>query len=388
MIDWELYEGREQSGVKHFFLQNYLERVAYNIGSFRTGFDYVDGFSGPWRSSGEDFQDTSFMIAINTLRRVRQGWKERGKELAIRCTFVEKESEPFSRLRQAMDQINDLEINLIHGEFESSIAEIGKHIDRTFAFIFIDPKGWTGFALDTISPLLRRRHGEVMINFMFNHINWFLEDERAGTVDSLNRLFGGEGWKEIFDRLTADGTSREDAILEIYCARLKKFSSFKYVTSARVLNPKKERSHFHLVYGTNHEKGLVEFGKVERALYDVLSGVRNNTRNRDLERDSGQISMDFPAETLPAPSVLKEQRARHLDKAGQLFQKILSRNTRYKYDSAVGELLELPLIWESDVKNLVKSAVNSGQIEIGGITDNQRVPHLGKEHYLIGIKRS
>ena len=50
------YVGREQTYIKHFFLERYLERVAYNILSFRDNFVYVDGFSGPWRS--EDKTET------------------------------------------------------------------------------------------------------------------------------------------------------------------------------------------------------------------------------------------------------------------------------------------------------------------------------------------
>ncbi len=49
----EFYRGREQTYLKHFFLEKYLERVAWNILSFRDEFVYVDGFSGPWKSEDE-----------------------------------------------------------------------------------------------------------------------------------------------------------------------------------------------------------------------------------------------------------------------------------------------------------------------------------------------
>ena len=75
----EYYAGREQTYLKHFFLERYLERVAYNIGSFAAEFVYVDGFSGPWRSEDQTFEDTSFMIAVATLRRVREGLKKIGR---------------------------------------------------------------------------------------------------------------------------------------------------------------------------------------------------------------------------------------------------------------------------------------------------------------------
>ena len=77
MPDPSLYVGREQTYVKHFFLKRYLERVAYNIYSFQTDFAYVDGFSGPWKSAAENYKDTSFSLALEQLRAVRTGVKER-----------------------------------------------------------------------------------------------------------------------------------------------------------------------------------------------------------------------------------------------------------------------------------------------------------------------
>jgi len=38
---------------------------------------------------------------------------------------------------------------------------------------------------------------------------------------------------------------------------------FTHVTSTRILMPAADRTYFHLVYGTRHVKGLVEFRKVE-----------------------------------------------------------------------------------------------------------------------------
>ena len=38
----EYYEGREQTYLKHFFLERYLETVAYHIGYWQQEFAYVD----------------------------------------------------------------------------------------------------------------------------------------------------------------------------------------------------------------------------------------------------------------------------------------------------------------------------------------------------------
>jgi three-Cys-motif partner protein len=117
----EYYKGREQTYLKHFFLERYLERVTYNIGSFANEFVYVDGFSGPWKSEDEALDDTSFMIAIKKLREVREGLAKVGRTPKIRCMFIEREAGPYRALEAAVRSITDIQIETLNGEFEHSI---------------------------------------------------------------------------------------------------------------------------------------------------------------------------------------------------------------------------------------------------------------------------
>jgi len=43
---------REQTYLKHFFLERYLERAGFNICSFKDDFVYVDGFFWPVEVTG------------------------------------------------------------------------------------------------------------------------------------------------------------------------------------------------------------------------------------------------------------------------------------------------------------------------------------------------
>src|SRR6185503_3156906 len=113
----DVYRGREQTYFKHFFLKHYLERVAYIIGRTHGAFAYVDAFSGPWASSDENFEDTSFMVAIQMLRGVQQGLIDLGHPATIRCLFVEKNRRSFIALQRALSGITDLDVQPLHGEF-------------------------------------------------------------------------------------------------------------------------------------------------------------------------------------------------------------------------------------------------------------------------------
>ena len=64
MTKEELYDGREQTLVKHHILEKYLERFARIIGFTWDTITYVDCFSGPWNVQSDRFDDSSFSIAL------------------------------------------------------------------------------------------------------------------------------------------------------------------------------------------------------------------------------------------------------------------------------------------------------------------------------------
>ena len=97
-------------------------------------------------------------------------------------------------LVQATASVTDIEVETINSEFEAAIPEILKVVGRAFSLVFIDPTGWTGFGLRQIAPSLRHQPGEVLINFMFDHINRFLDTPDPEM--SFDDLLGGAGWKK------------------------------------------------------------------------------------------------------------------------------------------------------------------------------------------------
>ena len=87
------YIGREQTLVKHFILRSYLSRFAPIVLKNWNSISYVDCFSGPWNAHNNDLSDTSFAIALDELRKARDHYKSRGREVEIRCFFLERDKE-------------------------------------------------------------------------------------------------------------------------------------------------------------------------------------------------------------------------------------------------------------------------------------------------------
>ena len=374
----EYYRGREQTYLKHFILEHYLERVAHVIGYSHSEFVYVDGFSGPWKSHDEKFEDTSFIIAIDKLKEVRTNLAKRDKHPQIRCLFIERNDTAFESLDDAVRDVKDLEIKALCGSFEDLIRDILNFIGRSFSLVFIDPTGWTGFGMRKIEPLLRHDPGEVLINFMYDPINRFLTHPDPKIESSIDQLFGSAVWRSI---LVSEG-DRESAIVEAYRDSLRSTGHFQRVTSTRILKRTSDRSYFHLVYGTRHVKGLLEFRGVEKKVAEEQERVRSGAKQRHRVEQSGQQELFGSADVSSLQSFQKERAAR-VQAAADALREMLRSQRRVKYDVALAVLLERPLVWESDVKDTIGAMRRNGELEVKGLKPRERTPKLGSGHSLV-----
>lgn len=374
MLDPSYYAGREQTYVKHFVLETYLERVAWNIFSFRPDFVYVDGFSGPWKSENEAYEDTSFKIALDKLRAVRQGLRDGlGKTVNFRCMFIEKERKPFNELKAAIDSINDIELSAVHGAFEDHIEDIQNFAARSFSLIFIDPTGWQGFAMEKISPLLHLR-GEVLINFMSDFINRFIDDPRPNIAATFDTLFGGD-WYQEWNELVDQGLSRESAAIEVYTKRLKWAGNFQFVTSTRILKPQADRSYFYLIYATQHWKGIQEFRSVEKKAIEAQESVRNAAKYKaQVERSGMESLFGQQFADMAAGTFEDEKRIQFIRGHEKLIATLKAHPRGIEFGQLLGEVLQTPLIWEPELKAWVAELRKQGKVTIPQLKQRERVP--------------
>jgi hypothetical protein len=98
MVALEDYVGREQAYVKHIFLKRYMEALFFKTASTYNHIVYVDGFAGLWQSVDEQFEDTSFGIGLNTLRKVKETMQGRNRTVNVTALLVEKDRTAHQRL--------------------------------------------------------------------------------------------------------------------------------------------------------------------------------------------------------------------------------------------------------------------------------------------------
>lgn len=261
----EFYKGREQSQIKHFILQRYLTEMAFKVAQSNRGaltpINYVDGLAGPWGTRDTDsYSDTSFRQAIDVLRTVRREVRRlRHAELPVRFVFCERNKKTHAELVEAVSEDRDVEIHCLHGRFEEKLNEVSAICQNDFTFTFIDPTGFKLY-LDEISNYLRRHRGEFMWNYMGGHAGRFLT--REGLDDAYGALLAGEADRVNDDRLK--GLSNEERILAVLRERLKELGCADYVIDFPVMNPRKNRVQFRLLFGTRSAAGVAVFRSVQK----------------------------------------------------------------------------------------------------------------------------
>ena len=385
MPDLKFYEGREQTYVKHYILEHYLQVFALIIGSRWDTITYVDCFSGPWESRDPEYSDTSFAIALKAFRAAREFHRGRGRDIKLRFLFLEKDALRFEALQAHLATILDVEIKPINKELESAVPEILAFTHEggvgAFTFTFIDPTGWTGFALDTIAPLLEIRPSEVLINFMTEHIRRFINSEDETTRASFRPMYGDDVHEALRD---LQGLDREEAAIRFYMKRLKQRGRFPYVGLAIVLKPEVEKTQFHLIYATRGDKGVEKFKEVERKAMEESAHVRADAKQRRAERSRGQQSM-FPSTTMFPSIRLDALRERYTQRAREWAFERIKKKGSIDYDSIWRMVLTFPLVWEKDLQDWLDEWSAAGDVRVEGMRPNQRKPKHGQGITIVSI---
>jgi three-Cys-motif partner protein len=364
--DLSAYTGREQAYVKHYLLEKYLTPLAYKVGSKWGSLVYIEGFSGPWQTTQPDYADSSFGVAVNTLRQVRKGLRETwGRELPMHIILCEQDKQAFAALQKFATESSTtgFTVHPICGEFVASIPEIDrvvrKHTKNPFRFVFLDPKGWADIPMKALQPFLRDRSCEVLINLMTRHIIRFLG--QPDREESYKNLFGRSGVVEKLRGQPKD--ERSDQAVREYCRSLRQLCDFTYVASAVVLDPAQQSVRYFLVYGTNHPRGIEVFKEAEITAARIQDSVRHQTHARKDE----QTELLF--RNVPLESRLSyDLRQRYLKRARAKVIDMLRRSASSDvlYSKLFCEAMGFPLVAPDDLRNWIEALTPNVRPRLSG----------------------
>ncbi len=292
MVSLRDYVGREQSYVKHIFLESYLEALVHKTASIYPHIVYVDGFAGPWQSANERFDDTSFGIALNALRRAKASWKEKGRHVRMSAFLVERDTAAYEKLSKISAAYPDLTIKTYNDDFLNVVTQILSDISKdAFTFLLIDPKGWR-IPFRRLQPLLARPNSEVVFNFMFDFINRAASIKDANIVAGLDELIPFGDWRAKLEKAEESGSFtsavRKAILADAFGQSLRKLGSYEYVGETTVLRPLKDRPLYCLFYATRHPKGMEVFRDCQIRAMREESRTRAATKLRHTTATTGQ----------------------------------------------------------------------------------------------------
>lgn len=287
------YLGREQAFIKHYVLEKYLEKLTAILAVSRPNFEfaYVDCFAGPWQVEPSQMHTTSIAISLKVLEKCKSAVEARGGRATIRALFVEQSNEAYPQLEKYLTENtpSGITAHSIHGEFVASRHEILSWVgSQGYAFFFIDPKGWTEVKVETLKPLLGRSRSDFVINFMYDFINRTVSMARF--AEEMKELLGEPVPTEMLD-------GRELAILNTYRRNLKeqvpKTRPSNPIRSAyvRILDPRADRTKYHLVYLTSHPKGVIKFMDTYEGANVLQGEVRAQIRDDKKSKNTGMMDL-------------------------------------------------------------------------------------------------
>jgi three-Cys-motif partner protein len=375
------YEGREHAFVKHMVLREYLERLFYIVGYSLDVLKlneivYVDCFAGPWQDSSAELDGSSVGIAIEKMLKTRLGLLKKQKVVKFRGIFIERDPEAFERLKSFLSRKSSdhkIELTALNGEFQDLRSEI---LDRcpsnAFAFFFIDPLGWKTVGVEVLRPLLLRRNSEYLVNFMFDFVNRFTQQE--GLSEQIYDLFG-----KIPE---PDGVpNRARYLVNLYSANLrsilKTVNRDAYSANIPVLDRSKDRVKYHLVYLTSHPKGVIEFSSVSDKQSKEQRLLHAKTKRKRNEEYTGQTSFLEPSadETKDHSPLIDDADADALI----LAEIRLSNGSMTVSQARFAEMMEKFDCYPSTILAAVKRLLDQKKIRNPDATSNRRVWHVDPE---------
>lgn len=257
----------DHTRAKHEILRRYLEGWLPIMTSYNGRIIYLDGFAGP--GEYDKGQPGSPLIAIDTFLNHTYS-PVRTKE--VQFFFIEQDHARYEHLKQLLARKvlpTTASCKIEEGLFDETMTELLNQLESQQlrlapTFAFIDPFGYSHTPMSTIKKLMSHTSCEVLITFMYEEINRFLNADYTNKEAQYDALFGTTEWRTITQK-AATAQERRDKLHSLYQDQLKKAAGIHYVRSFCMRNQHNATDYF-LFFGTN---SLLGMEKMKQAMWKV-----------------------------------------------------------------------------------------------------------------------
>ena len=259
-----LWSLEPHTAAKHAILRRYLQAWFAIMASSNERILYIDGFAGPGEYAGGE--DGSPIIALKAAL-------EHGSSLSSKVLFVfmEEKQPRCAHLEQLVSGIEvppNFEVKLRCCRFDEKMTEVLDYLDQQIArlaptFAFVDPFGYSDTPLAVIERIMAHKKCEVLITFMYEEVNRFIDHPDRTQHAHFDRLFGTNEWRKARD--LREPQERKRFIHDLYLRQLRRGAGIAYVRSFEMVN-RGNRTDYYLFFGT---KNLLGLRKMKEAMWSV-----------------------------------------------------------------------------------------------------------------------
>lgn len=259
----------DHTHAKHEILKRYLEAWLPIMSTYNGRIIYLDGFAGPGEYRGGE--PGSPIIAIDIFRNHTSTVLRNAEVLFL---FIEQNPDRYEHLKQLLTQCTlpgTAKYKIYEGNFDETLTGLLKQLEDRQSrlaptFAFIDPFGFSHTPMQTITRLMRHPKCEVLITFMYEEINRFLDADYTHKEAQYDALFGTSTWRTI-TQSTLMPQERRDKLQSLYQNQLQQVAEIRYIRSFCMRNQHNATDYF-LFFGTNSLRGME---KMKQAMWKVDS---------------------------------------------------------------------------------------------------------------------
>lgn len=238
--------------AKHELLKLYLQRWFPILNSRHGRIIYVDGFCGPGRYNGGEPGSPIVVlnVAANHIKTLTGD---------VVFLFIDERLDRVEHLQseiKALGLPSNFNIKVYNAKFDEKLKAILDRIDQGNAplaptFIFVDPFGFSGVPYELIRRALEKPRCEVLVTFMADSINRFIDHPQDKIRYHIEEIFGT---RVCFD-INKNAPNRVVMLRDLYQKQLQQAARFVRYFEMR---DRTGRVEYWLFFATNNELGHVK----------------------------------------------------------------------------------------------------------------------------------
>ena len=241
--------------AKHEILKRYLEAWFPILNKYHGKIIYIDGFCGPGKYIGGELG--SPLIALNVAATHRKAITGE-----IIFWFIDSRPDRIEHLKKELSSLSypsHFKIIPHLGKFHEIFGAILEQLEKDNSriaptFAFVDPFGFSGIPYSLISGLLKHSQCEVLITFMVDSINRWLEHPDSKILEHITEAFGTEDALNLIQK--PGKIDRIQELRSLYQNQLKKLATFVRYFEMRDFHNKPI---YYLFFASNHRLGNLKF---------------------------------------------------------------------------------------------------------------------------------